>query len=117
VPRAMYEILSTPPRFEGVDLRGWKVARGVLRWFRLLRRITAPKCLAWVLKTAVKNAVIVPVGPKGWFCAPAPALGGNRGRDSAGSELGLLLLFIKGCLDSDRHLHEGQGVAAQVGCA
>jgi glutamate dehydrogenase len=74
-PRPLYEIFVYSPRFEGVHLRGGKVARGGLRWsdrpddFRT-------EVLGLVKAQMVKNTVIVPVGSKGGFVlkkAPSPA--------------------------------------------
>ena len=65
-PRPLYEIWVYSPRFEGIHLRGGKVARGGLRWsdrpddFRT-------EVLGLVKAQMVKNTVIVPVGSKGGF--------------------------------------------------
>jgi hypothetical protein len=45
-PRPMFEIFVYSPRFEGVHLRGGKVARGGLRWSDR-PRTSAPRCWAW----------------------------------------------------------------------
>ena len=74
-PRPLYEIWVYAPRFEGIHLRGGKVARGGLRWsdrpddFRT-------EVLGLVKAQMVKNTVIVPVGSKGGFVlkkAPPPS--------------------------------------------
>jgi glutamate dehydrogenase len=65
-PVPLYEIFVYSPRFEGIHLRGGKVARGGLRWsdrpddFRT-------EVLGLVKAQMVKNTVIVPVGSKGGF--------------------------------------------------
>ncbi|HEY2929134.1 NAD-glutamate dehydrogenase [Piscinibacter sp.] len=65
-PAPLYEISVYSPRFEGIHLRGGKVARGGLRWsdrpddFRT-------EVLGLVKAQMVKNTVIVPVGSKGGF--------------------------------------------------
>ncbi|HET6828511.1 MAG TPA: NAD-glutamate dehydrogenase, partial [Ramlibacter sp.] len=65
-PRPLYEIFVYAPRFEGIHLRGGRVARGGLRWsdrpddFRT-------EVLGLVKAQMVKNTVIVPVGSKGGF--------------------------------------------------
>jgi glutamate dehydrogenase len=73
-PKPLYEIWVYSPRFEGIHLRGGKVARGGLRWsdrpddFRT-------EVLGLVKAQMVKNTVIVPVGSKGGFVlkkAPPP---------------------------------------------
>jgi len=74
-PKPFVEIFVYSPRFEGVHLRGGKVARGGLRWsdrhddFRT-------EILGLVKAQMVKNTVIVPVGSKGGFVlkkAPPPS--------------------------------------------
>jgi glutamate dehydrogenase len=65
-PKPLYEIWVYSPRFEGIHLRGGKVARGGLRWsdrpddFRT-------EVLGLVKAQIVKNTVIVPTGSKGGF--------------------------------------------------
>ncbi|MFC5497754.1 NAD-glutamate dehydrogenase [Caenimonas terrae] len=65
-PLPLCEIFVYSPRFEGIHLRGGKVARGGLRWsdrpddFRT-------EVLGLVKAQMVKNTVIVPVGSKGGF--------------------------------------------------
>jgi glutamate dehydrogenase len=65
-PVPLYEIFVYSPRFEGIHLRGGRVARGGLRWsdrpddFRT-------EVLGLVKAQMVKNTVIVPVGSKGGF--------------------------------------------------
>ncbi|MDE2604438.1 MAG: NAD-glutamate dehydrogenase [Burkholderiales bacterium] len=65
-PKPLVEIWVYSPRFEGIHLRGGKVARGGLRWsdrpddFRT-------EVLGLVKAQMVKNTVIVPVGSKGGF--------------------------------------------------
>ncbi|HEX6974958.1 MAG TPA: NAD-glutamate dehydrogenase domain-containing protein, partial [Vicinamibacterales bacterium] len=74
-PKPMFEIFVYSVRFEGVHLRGGRVARGGLRWsdrpedFRM-------EVLGLMKAQMVKNIVIVPVGSKGGFVlkrAPSPA--------------------------------------------
>jgi glutamate dehydrogenase len=74
-PRPMFEIFVYSPRFEGVHLRGGRVARGGLRWSDRPEDFRT-EVLGLVKAQMVKNAVIVPVGSKGGFVlkrAPAPA--------------------------------------------
>ncbi len=65
-PRPMFEIYVHSRLFEGIHLRGGKVARGGIRWsdrpddFRT-------EILGLMKTQMVKNAVIVPVGSKGGF--------------------------------------------------
>ncbi len=65
-PRPMFEIFVYSPRFEGVHLRGGKVARGGLRWSDRPEDFRT-EVLGLVKAQMVKNTVIVPVGSKGGF--------------------------------------------------
>jgi glutamate dehydrogenase len=74
-PKPMFEIFVYSPRFEGVHLRGGKVARGGLRWSDRPEDFRT-EVLGLVKAQMVKNIVIVPVGSKGGFVlkrAPSPA--------------------------------------------
>ena len=71
----MFEIFVYSTRFEGVHLRGGKVARGGLRWSDRPEDFRT-EVLGLVKAQMVKNTVIVPVGSKGGFVlkrAPAPS--------------------------------------------
>ncbi len=73
-PKPMFEIFVYSPRFEGVHLRGGKVARGGLRWSDRPEDFRT-EVLGLVKAQMVKNTVIVPVGSKGGFVLKrAPAL-------------------------------------------
>jgi glutamate dehydrogenase len=65
-PRPLYEISVYSPRFEGIHLRGGKVARGGLRWSDRPEDFRT-EVLGLVKAQMVKNTVIVPVGSKGGF--------------------------------------------------
>jgi glutamate dehydrogenase len=65
-PRPLYEIFVYSPRFEGIHLRGGKVARGGLRWSDRADDFRT-EVLGLVKAQMVKNTVIVPVGSKGGF--------------------------------------------------
>ena len=74
-PKPMFEIFVYSTRFEGVHLRGGKVARGGLRWSDRPEDFRT-EVLGLVKAQMVKNTVIVPVGSKGGFVlkrAPASA--------------------------------------------
>src|SRR5215472_12734786 len=74
-PKPMFEISVYSTRFEGVHLRGGKVARGGLRWSDRPEDFRT-EILGLVKAQMVKNTVIVPVGSKGGFVlkrAPSPA--------------------------------------------
>ncbi|HYN60592.1 MAG TPA: NAD-glutamate dehydrogenase, partial [Rubrivivax sp.] len=65
-PRPLFEIFVYSPRFEGIHLRGGKVARGGLRWSDRQEDFRT-EVLGLVKAQMVKNTVIVPVGSKGGF--------------------------------------------------
>ena len=74
-PRPMFEIFVYSPRFEGVHMRGGKIARGGLRWSDRPEDFRT-EILGLVKAQQVKNIVIVPVGSKGGFVlkrAPPPS--------------------------------------------
>ncbi|HSR53037.1 MAG TPA: NAD-glutamate dehydrogenase [Acidobacteriota bacterium] len=102
-PRPRYEIFVYSPRFEGVHLRGGKVARGGLRWSDR-REDFRSEILGLVKAQMVKNAVIVPVGAKGGF-----VLKRNVPREQRQEEgKACYRLFIRGLLDltDNRKGHE-----------
>jgi glutamate dehydrogenase len=70
-PKPMFEIFVYSTRFEGVHLRGGKVARGGLRWSDRLEDFRT-EILGLVKAQMVKNTVIVPVGSKGGFVLKRP---------------------------------------------
>ncbi|HSA89654.1 MAG TPA: NAD-glutamate dehydrogenase domain-containing protein, partial [Burkholderiales bacterium] len=65
-PRPMFEIWVYSPRFEGVHLRGGRVARGGLRWSDRMEDFRT-EVLGLMKAQMVKNVVIVPIGAKGGF--------------------------------------------------
>ncbi|MEO8122796.1 MAG: NAD-glutamate dehydrogenase [Burkholderiales bacterium] len=65
-PKPMFEIFVHSTRFEGVHLRGGRVARGGLRWSDR-REDFRTEVLGLVKAQMVKNTIIVPVGSKGGF--------------------------------------------------
>ena len=74
-PKPKFEIFVYSTRFEGVHLRGGRVARGGLRWSDRPEDFRT-EVLGLVKAQMVKNTVIVPVGSKGGFVlkrAPSPA--------------------------------------------
>ncbi|HEY4139030.1 MAG TPA: NAD-glutamate dehydrogenase, partial [Casimicrobiaceae bacterium] len=74
-PKPMFEVFVYSTRFEGVHLRGGKVARGGLRWSDRLEDFRT-EVLGLLKAQMVKNTVIVPVGSKGGFVlkrAPSPS--------------------------------------------
>jgi glutamate dehydrogenase len=104
-PRPMFEIYVHSPRFEGVHLRGGKVARGGIRWSDRLEDYRT-EILGLVKAQQVKNAVIVPTGAKGGFIARQadPA----AGRDAWLQEgIASYRLFIGALLDITDNRIEG----------
>ena len=106
LPRPMYEIYVYSPRFEGVHLRGGKVARGGLRWSDREEDYRT-EVLGLVKAQQVKNAVIVPVGAKGGFVPRRLPLGGSRD-DIQQEAIACYRLFIRGLLDLTDNLVEGE---------
>ncbi len=66
LPNPMAEIFVYSPNFEGIHLRGGRVARGGLRWSDR-REDFRTEVLGLMKAQMVKNSVIVPVGSKGGF--------------------------------------------------
>ncbi len=105
-PKPMFEIFVYSPRFEGVHLRGGKVARGGLRWSDRPEDFRT-EVLGLVKAQMVKNTVIVPVGSKGGFVlkrAPSPA-----DRDAYLKEgIACYQDYLRGLLDiTDNRVGEG----------
>ncbi len=108
-PRPLYEIFVYSPRFEGIHLRGGKVARGGLRWsdrpddFRT-------EVLGLVKAQMVKNTVIVPVGSKGGFVLKKAPSASDR---EAFLKEGVACYqdYLRGLLDLTDNLVAGKPVA------
>lgn len=96
-PKPLFEIWVYCARFEGVHLRGGKVARGGLRWSDRHEDFRT-EILGLVKAQQVKNTVIVPVGSKGGFVlknAPNPT-----DREAYMAEgIACYRLFLSGMLD------------------
>ncbi len=65
-PKPRFEIFVYATRFEGIHLRGGRVARGGIRWSDR-REDYRTEVLGLMKAQMVKNAVIVPAGSKGGF--------------------------------------------------
>jgi glutamate dehydrogenase len=76
-PKPMFEIFVYSTRFEGVHLRGGRVARGGLRWSDRPEDYRT-EVLGLVKAQMVKKSVIVPVGSKGGFVLKRPPPPGDR---------------------------------------
>ena len=97
LPHPMFEVFVYSPRFEGVHLRGGKVARGGLRWSDR-REDFRTEILGLMKAQQVKNAVIVPVGSKGGFVPKHLPVNGDR--ESILKEgIACYQNFIRGLLD------------------
>ena len=105
-PAPLYEIFVYSPRFEGVHLRGGKVARGGLRWSDRIEDFRT-EVLGLVKAQQVKNALIVPVGAKGGFAPKQLPVGGGREAFQAEGEA-CYKSFIRGLLDVTDNLVEGE---------
>jgi len=107
-PRPMFEIFVYSTRFEGVHLRGGRVARGGLRWSDRPEDFRT-EVLGLVKAQMVKNTVIVPVGSKGGFVlkkAPPPG-----DRDALMKEgIACYQDYLRGLLDLTDNLVAGKVV-------
>ncbi len=112
-PKPAFEIWVYAPRFEGVHLRGGKVARGGLRWSDR-REDFRTEVLGLVKAQQVKNTVIVPVGSKGGFVLKkAPASGEREALQAEG--VACYRMFLSGMLDITDNIIKGTPVPpAQV---
>jgi len=108
-PRPMFEIFLYSPRFEGVHLRGGRVARGGLRWSDRMEDFRT-EILGLVKAQIVKNAVIVPVGSKGGFVVKNPPPGGEREAVQA-EGIACYRMYLRGLLDLTDNLVQGRCVA------
>jgi glutamate dehydrogenase len=106
LPRPYREIWVFSPRFEGIHLRGGKIARGGLRWSDR-REDFRTEVLGLMKAQNVKNTMIVPVGAKGGFVVKKPPSEG--GRDAIWQEgISCYTGFINGLLDITDNLDEEQ---------
>ncbi|WP_412754692.1 NAD-glutamate dehydrogenase [Legionella donaldsonii] len=104
-PYPMFEIFVYSPRFEGVHLRGGKVARGGLRWSDRKEDFRT-EILGLMKAQQVKNAVIVPSGAKGGFVPKHLPVNGTR-EDILAEGISCYRLFIRGLLDITDNYKEG----------
>ena len=112
-PRPLYEIFVYSPRFEGIHLRGGKVARGGLRWSDRPEDFRT-EVLGLVKAQMVKNTVIVPVGSKGGFVLKKAPPASDR---EAYLKEGVACYqdYLRGLLDLTDNLVAGQVRAAAAG--
>ena len=109
-PKPMFEIFVYSVRFEGVHLRGGKVARGGLRWSDRPEDFRT-EVLGLVKAQMVKNVVIVPVGSKGGFVLKrAPSVStGSADREALMKEgVACYKDYLRGLLDITDNLVGGK---------
>lgn len=113
LPRPMFEVFVYSPRFEGVHLRGAKVARGGIRWSDR-REDFRTEILGLMKAQQVKNAVIVPLGAKGGFVPKYLPTNGKR-EEIMKEGIACYKEFIHGLLDITDNLKGGKVITpAQV---
>ncbi|HET6565110.1 MAG TPA: NAD-glutamate dehydrogenase [Xanthomonadales bacterium] len=104
LPKPYREIWVYSPRFEGIHLRGGKIARGGLRWSDR-REDFRTEVLGLMKAQNVKNTMIVPVGAKGGFVLKrAPTQGGREAIQQEG--VYCYKRFINALLDITDNLSE-----------
>lgn len=102
-PRPFAEIYIRTKSFEGVHLRGAKVARGGVRWSD--RNDYRTEILDLMQTQMVKNALIVPQGAKGGFVLRASGMDSASRRTLARRAYGD---FIRGLLDVTDNIENGE---------
>jgi glutamate dehydrogenase len=105
VPR--FEVFVYSPRFEGVHLRGGRVARGGIRWSDRPEDFRT-EILGLMKAQMVKNALIVPVGAKGGFVVKRPSRDQAQLRQEA---VACYRMFLSGLLDLTDNIVKGRVVA------
>jgi glutamate dehydrogenase len=104
-PYPMFEIFVYSPQFEGVHLRGGKVARGGLRWSDRKEDFRT-EILGLMKAQQVKNAVIVPSGAKGGFVAKKLPINGSR-EEILAEGIACYQQFIRSLLDLTDNYRDG----------
>jgi glutamate dehydrogenase len=105
-PRPQFEVFVYSPRFEGVHLRGGKVARGGIRWSDRLEDFRT-EILGLMKAQMVKNALIVPVGAKGGFVLKRPPRSTKAQIEEAAA---CYQVFLGGLLDVTDSIQDGSVV-------
>jgi glutamate dehydrogenase len=95
LPYPLFEIFVYATRFEGVHLRGARVARGGIRWSDR-REDFRTEVLGLMKAQQVKNSVIVPLGAKGGFVLKTTSI--NRERE-AQEAIACYQFFIESLLE------------------
>lgn len=109
LPRPYAEIFVYSKDFEGIHLRGGKVARGGIRWSDRSEDYRV-EVLGLMKAQMTKNPVIVPVGAKGCFY-----INFEQGNDTRAVYMQKVILcyknFLKGLLDVTDNLENGELVS------
>lgn len=109
LPRPYAEIFVYSARFEGIHLRGGKIARGGLRWSDRPEDFRT-EILGLMKAQMTKNSVIVPVGSKGGFIIKDVQL--SDGKDKYLAEgINCYKLFLSGLLDITDNIVDGNVVS------
>lgn len=110
LPRPFMEIFVYSNRFEGIHLRGGKVARGGIRWSdRHLDYRT--EVLGLMKAQMTKNSVIVPVGSKGGFVVKSV---NPKDRDAFMQEgIECYKMFLRGLLDITDNFEGAKVISTQ----
>jgi glutamate dehydrogenase len=106
-PVPKFEVFVYSPRFEGVHLRGGKVARGGIRWSDRPEDFRT-EILGLMKAQMVKNALIVPVGAKGGFVLKRPPQDPSQLRQEA---VACYRMFLSGLLDLTDNIVDGEVTA------
>lgn len=115
LPHPLYEIFVYSAEFEGIHLRGTKVARGGIRWSDR-REDFRTEILGLMKAQKVKNSVIVPSGAKGGFVLKK--IKNNATREEVQEEvIHCYQQFIRGLLDLTDNFKNGKVCApSEVRC-
>lgn len=105
LPRPVYEIFVYSTRFEGIHLRGGKVARGGIRWSDRFEDFRT-EILSLVKAQMVKNTIIVPTGSKGGFIVKSQLVS-PLGDDVMAEAIECYQNFMRGLLDLTDNLEQG----------
>lgn len=105
-PRPYAEIFVYSARFEGIHLRGGRVARGGLRWSDRGQDFRT-EVLGLMKAQMAKNSVIIPVGSKGGFVVKTPTAGKSR-EEVMNEGIACYKNFLRGLLDLTDNLIGGK---------
>ena len=106
LPRPFREIYVYSNEFEGIHLRGGKVARGGIRWSDRSEDFRT-EVLGLMKAQMTKNSVIVPVGSKGGFILKGKA----RKAGSVECAIECYKNFLRGILDITDNIVDGKCVS------